>query len=112
MRAFLSVLIAFLFFENVKAQKDSYGMTRAQREWADYNRHYDQRVSEIRSKPSKYGSTNSSGNGNWEPFDWSRYKTRQPTAEEIAQENKRKAAEAKEKKIKDSIEAVDRKSVV
>ncbi len=106
MRAFLSVLIAFLFFENVKAQKDSYGMTRAQREWADYNRHYDQRVSEIRSKPSKYGSTNSSGNGNWEPFDWSRYKTRQPTAEEIAQENKRKAAEAKEKKIKDSIEAV------
>lgn len=35
--------------------KDDYGRTQSQREWQDYNSHYDQRVSDIRSRPSAYG---------------------------------------------------------
>lgn len=80
--------------------KDDYGRTQSQREWQDYNSHYNQRVSDIQSRPSAYGDV-SDGRPSLVP-----QKPRELTVAEKAELRRQGEIFKSEQKRKDSLNRV------
>ncbi len=96
----LLILGYSLFAQSVFAQYDTYGRSQATREWQAYSSHHANVTSSNKSTSTSSSSNNS---GNYQPFDFSRYKKRTLTPEEIAANEKYRQEQREKEKREEQI---------